>query len=46
MVEEIISSGEVAYGINTGFGVLSNVTIPKDKLQELQSNLINLMHVD
>ena len=40
MVEEIISSGEVVYGINTGFGALSNVTIPKDKLEELQSNLI------
>ena len=40
MVEEIISSEEVVYGINTGFGALSNVTIPKDKLEELQSNLI------
>ena len=40
LVEEIVSSGEVVYGINTGFGALSNVTIPKDKLEDLQTNLI------
>ena len=40
MVEENRQCGEVVYGINTGFGALSNVTIPKDKLEELQSNLI------
>jgi len=40
LVENIISSGEVVYGINTGFGALSNVTIPTDKLEDLQSNLI------
>jgi histidine ammonia-lyase len=40
LVEDIISSGDVVYGINTGFGALSNVTIPTDKLEDLQSNLI------
>ena len=40
LVEEIVSSGEVVYGINTGFGALSNVTIPTDKLEDLQTNLI------
>jgi histidine ammonia-lyase len=40
LVENIISSGDVVYGINTGFGALSNVTIPTDKLEDLQSNLI------
>jgi len=40
LVEEIVSSGEVVYGINTGFGALSNVTIPPEQLEQLQSNLI------
>ena len=40
LVEDIISSGDVVYGINTGFGALSNVTIPTEKLEDLQSNLI------
>ena len=40
LVENIISSGDVVYGINTGFGALSNVTIPTDKRENLQSNLI------
>ena len=39
-VEQIIESGEVVYGINTGFGALSDVTIPPDKLRELQVNLV------
>jgi histidine ammonia-lyase len=39
-VESIVASGEVVYGINTGFGALSDVTIPPDKLRELQVNLV------
>ncbi len=39
-VEDIISRGQVVYGINTGFGALSDVTIPADKLRELQLNLV------
>jgi histidine ammonia-lyase len=39
-VEDIIEQGQVIYGINTGFGALSDVTIPLDKLRELQLNLI------
>jgi histidine ammonia-lyase len=39
-VESIIARGEVAYGINTGFGALSEVTIPADELQTLQLNLV------
>ncbi|MEW6211244.1 MAG: histidine ammonia-lyase [Acidobacteriota bacterium] len=39
-VEDIISRGQVVYGINTGFGKLSDVTIPSDKLRELQLNLV------
>src|SRR5206468_1576965 len=39
-VEEIVSRGEVVYGINTGFGALADVTIPPEKLRELQLNLV------
>jgi histidine ammonia-lyase len=39
-VEGIIESGEVVYGINTGFGALADVNIPRDKLRELQINLV------
>lgn len=39
-VEEILQRGEVVYGINTGFGALSDVMIPSDKLRELQINLV------
>lgn len=40
LVEEILQSGRVSYGINTGFGKLSDVTIPPDRLMELQLNLV------
>ena len=33
IVEKAISSGKVIYGINTGFGFLSDVRIENDKLQ-------------
>jgi histidine ammonia-lyase len=39
-VEQLIERGEVVYGINTGFGALSDVTIPADRLRELQRNLV------
>jgi histidine ammonia-lyase len=40
LVESIVEQGETAYGINTGFGDLSTVSIPSDQLSELQHNLI------
>ena len=40
VVENILETGEVVYGINTGFGSLVNTTIDLEKLQELQINLI------
>jgi histidine ammonia-lyase len=40
LVESAIDSGKTIYGINTGFGFLSDVRIEKDKLQTLQFNLI------
>ncbi|MDD4077473.1 MAG: histidine ammonia-lyase [Bacilli bacterium] len=39
-VKKIIASGKTVYGINTGFGKLSNVAISYDKLEELQENLL------
>ena len=39
-VEDIVARGEVVYGINTGFGALADVTIPPEKLRELQLNLV------
>ena len=40
LVESIVERGETAYGINTGFGDLSTVSIPDDQLSDLQHNLI------
>ncbi|MCI0336914.1 MAG: histidine ammonia-lyase [Acidobacteria bacterium] len=39
-IEELIESGDVIYGINTGFGALSDVMIPANELRELQVNLV------
>lgn len=35
-----VKSGEVIYGVNTGFGSLSNRIISDEKIAELQTNLI------
>jgi histidine ammonia-lyase len=40
LVEEHAASDEPVYGVNTGFGFLSNVRIPKKDLAQLQVNLI------
>tara|TARA_B100000767_G_scaffold275211_1_gene311039 strand:- start:5162 stop:6709 length:1548 start_codon:yes stop_codon:yes gene_type:complete len=40
VVEDILQSGEVVYGINTGFGSLVDTNISSEKLQDLQINLI------
>lgn len=40
IVESSIKDGRTIYGINTGFGFLSDVRIDADKLQTLQVNLI------
>lgn len=39
-VNQIVEKGEPVYGINTGFGALSNKHIPKEDLSTLQYNLI------
>lgn len=39
-VADVLSAGRVVYGINTGFGLLANTRIPKDKLQDLQRRIV------
>jgi histidine ammonia-lyase len=39
-VERIVSSGKPAYGINTGFGRLSQTRIPAEELAQLQLNIV------
>ncbi len=40
LIEEILAAGQTVYGVNTGFGKLSEVRIPADKLAQLQTNLV------
>ncbi|WP_213992224.1 histidine ammonia-lyase [Sodalis sp. dw_96] len=39
-VQNILATGEVVYGINTGFGKLAQTRIPAERLAELQRNLV------
>jgi histidine ammonia-lyase len=40
VVEQIVARDDVVYGVNTGFGKLSDVRVPKDELRQLQLNLV------
>jgi len=40
IVEDIIARGDVVYGVNTGFGKLSDVHVPPSELKQLQLNLV------
>jgi histidine ammonia-lyase len=40
IVEEIVAQGRTVYGVNTGFGKLSDVSIQDSQLSELQLNLV------
>ena len=40
LIEQILAAGQTVYGVNTGFGKLSDVRIPPEKLAELQINLV------
>lgn len=40
VVAEIVERGDVVYGVSTGFGKLSEIAIPRDRLAELQVNLV------
>src|SRR5947209_173202 len=39
-IEQILDAGQTVYGVNTGFGKLSDVCIPSEKLAQLQTNLV------
>lgn len=39
-VERLIAEERVVYGLTTGFGALSDVIVPPDRIRELQVNLI------
>ena len=40
VVEKIVAEGRIVYGVNTGFGKLSDVHIEPAQLRELQLNLV------
>ena len=40
VIEQILARGQVVYGVSTGFGKLSDVQIPVERLRELQVNLV------
>jgi histidine ammonia-lyase len=40
VVDRIVDEDQVVYGISTGFGKLSDVHIPHERLRELQLNLV------
>ena len=40
VIEDIIDRDAVVYGVNTGFGKLADVRIPRNELRELQLNLV------
>jgi histidine ammonia-lyase len=40
VIEQIVARDGVVYGVNTGFGKLSDVRVPRDDLRQLQLNLV------
>jgi histidine ammonia-lyase len=40
VVDAVVAEGRVVYGLTTGFGALSDVVIPRERIAELQQNLI------
>jgi len=40
LIENILAAGQTVYGVNTGFGRLSDVRIPSESLAQLQLNLV------
>jgi histidine ammonia-lyase len=40
LIEGILAAGQTVYGVNTGFGKLSDVRIPAGSLTQLQTNLV------
>jgi len=39
-VDRIVEEGRVVYGVTTGFGALADVVIPRERIRDLQVNLI------
>jgi histidine ammonia-lyase len=39
-VEAVVASGEVVYGVTTGFGALADVVLPRERLSDVQVNLL------
>jgi histidine ammonia-lyase len=40
LIEQIVAAGQTVYGVNTGFGKLSDVRISDENLAQLQTNLV------
>ena len=40
LVERIVAEERVVYGVTTGFGGLSKIHVPTERLSELQHNLV------
>jgi len=40
LIEGILAAGQTVYGVNTGFGKLSDVSVPAGSLAQLQTNLV------
>src|SRR5205823_6477424 len=40
VIEQIVARDSVVYGVNTGFGKLSDVRVPHNELRQLQLNLV------
>ncbi len=40
LIEQILAEKKVVYGVNTGFGLLSNVSISESEIDQLQYNLV------
>eukprot|EP01133_Synstelium_polycarpum_P008697 gene8697-10217_t len=38
VIDDIVSSKKIVYGINTGFGLFSDVTIPEEQIQQSHSS--------
>lgn len=39
-INKIVDEGRSIYGVNTGFGLLANTKIPKEKLKDLQKKIV------
>lgn len=40
VAERAVASGEIVYGVTTGFGRLADVAVPPDRIGEMQLNLV------